>query len=580
MTTLKTGDRTRVSKTRGTTCSNDNDSDAPICVSSGRTGLDKRCTQAQLKTGEQGTCMFAYTCMKSNGTHLGTCIDRFYFGSCCKLKGPQNDLIVENHINYQPVHDNQVFSSSSASSQTTPSSTTVFDTRYTIGGGHKNHSQLTGKPTNMVPISQTGSSHGGLSTVKTDVDSAQHLATETYYSTPTTEKLYIPIHTSHKPNKTENLSSSSGLFTTVHGSSSNIFSASKRPTTQSEGLLISSSSTPLPSTTTQSYYLSTFQVVHNENVDKTPSTVFTKVTTLSPSSPEPSTAWTPIKHVTTTKTTSTTPFRKTTTPGTVTKPILTPVTTKKPIKPVKPITTTRKPPTKKPTSKPAVKPSGSTVKPTTPVKKPVQTTFTHLVTTTKPSAPAKKPIQPTKKPVLSSPKPSTSKPGTTKPTVVHTKVNTTTISTSGRPSSSTTSTARTTTTTSKTTFTTRSPIHGTFTTTEVVFTKPGSKPAATTSTGPPSKFGITTFRPDLTPTSKKPGLVTGSHLTTFNYTVEGVKVPTTESSQSTISNEISSSETVFESIPEIQEENTNVIFQQTGTTAGIRPGGQNDTNGE
>ncbi|XP_066967356.1 serine proteinase stubble isoform X2 [Macrobrachium rosenbergii] len=37
------------------------------------------------KTGEKGVCMFAWDCMKANGTHLGTCIDRFYFGSCCKM---------------------------------------------------------------------------------------------------------------------------------------------------------------------------------------------------------------------------------------------------------------------------------------------------------------------------------------------------------------------------------------------------------------------------------------------------------------------------------------------------------------
>ncbi|XP_047103197.1 serine proteinase stubble isoform X3 [Schistocerca piceifrons] len=31
--------------------------------------------------------MFAYSCLKANGTHLGTCIDRFYFGSCCRMDG-------------------------------------------------------------------------------------------------------------------------------------------------------------------------------------------------------------------------------------------------------------------------------------------------------------------------------------------------------------------------------------------------------------------------------------------------------------------------------------------------------------
>ena len=29
--------------------------------------------------------MFAWNCVEAGGTHLGTCIDRFYFGSCCKM---------------------------------------------------------------------------------------------------------------------------------------------------------------------------------------------------------------------------------------------------------------------------------------------------------------------------------------------------------------------------------------------------------------------------------------------------------------------------------------------------------------
>jgi hypothetical protein len=29
--------------------------------------------------------MFAWNCVEAGGNHLGTCIDRFYFGSCCKL---------------------------------------------------------------------------------------------------------------------------------------------------------------------------------------------------------------------------------------------------------------------------------------------------------------------------------------------------------------------------------------------------------------------------------------------------------------------------------------------------------------
>ncbi|XP_042207156.1 cell wall protein AWA1-like isoform X2 [Homarus americanus] len=39
------------------------------------------------KRGGAGVCMFAWDCMKANGTHLDTCMDSFYFGSCCRLPG-------------------------------------------------------------------------------------------------------------------------------------------------------------------------------------------------------------------------------------------------------------------------------------------------------------------------------------------------------------------------------------------------------------------------------------------------------------------------------------------------------------
>nr|XP_053653090.1 serine protease filzig-like isoform X1 [Cherax quadricarinatus]XP_053653091.1 serine protease filzig-like isoform X1 [Cherax quadricarinatus] len=41
------------------------------------------------KINEAGVCMFAWDCKEANGTHLGTCIDRFYFGSCCKLQSAE-----------------------------------------------------------------------------------------------------------------------------------------------------------------------------------------------------------------------------------------------------------------------------------------------------------------------------------------------------------------------------------------------------------------------------------------------------------------------------------------------------------
>ncbi|XP_011296952.1 serine proteinase stubble isoform X2 [Fopius arisanus] len=38
----------------------------------------------------QGTCMFVWECIKSEGTHVGVCVDTFMFGSCCVHK---NDTI-------------------------------------------------------------------------------------------------------------------------------------------------------------------------------------------------------------------------------------------------------------------------------------------------------------------------------------------------------------------------------------------------------------------------------------------------------------------------------------------------------
>ena len=44
--------------------------------------------------------MFAWNCAEAGGTHLGTCVDRFYFGSCCKL--PEIIRPDELHIMDQP----------------------------------------------------------------------------------------------------------------------------------------------------------------------------------------------------------------------------------------------------------------------------------------------------------------------------------------------------------------------------------------------------------------------------------------------------------------------------------------------
>lgn len=45
--------------------------------------------------GQIGTCMFMWDCIKSEGQHLGTCSDRFLFGSCCYHNSTFNDIDIQ-----------------------------------------------------------------------------------------------------------------------------------------------------------------------------------------------------------------------------------------------------------------------------------------------------------------------------------------------------------------------------------------------------------------------------------------------------------------------------------------------------
>ncbi|XP_049821198.1 serine proteinase stubble [Aethina tumida] len=48
--------------------------------------------------GQEGTCMFVYECIKSEGYHIGMCVDTFMFGSCCAHNATEN--VVEPHHNH------------------------------------------------------------------------------------------------------------------------------------------------------------------------------------------------------------------------------------------------------------------------------------------------------------------------------------------------------------------------------------------------------------------------------------------------------------------------------------------------
>ncbi|XP_053672912.1 mucin-5AC [Anopheles nili] len=57
-------------------------------------------------TGEEGICMFAIDCFKANGTHLGVCIDKIFFGSCCQVNDDRllfDPDITDNSIDHNSV---------------------------------------------------------------------------------------------------------------------------------------------------------------------------------------------------------------------------------------------------------------------------------------------------------------------------------------------------------------------------------------------------------------------------------------------------------------------------------------------
>lgn len=74
--------------------------------------------------------MFAWNCAEAGGTHLGTCVDRFYFGSCCSLPDvikPQ-DMIPTNNINEIPAEPAENVAAPAVTPTTTTSTTTTTTT--------------------------------------------------------------------------------------------------------------------------------------------------------------------------------------------------------------------------------------------------------------------------------------------------------------------------------------------------------------------------------------------------------------------------------------------------------------------
>lgn len=51
----------------------------------------------------EGTCMFVWECIRSEGQHIGMCVDTFMFGSCCAHNLTENIILPEPLVYNKPM---------------------------------------------------------------------------------------------------------------------------------------------------------------------------------------------------------------------------------------------------------------------------------------------------------------------------------------------------------------------------------------------------------------------------------------------------------------------------------------------
>lgn len=168
--------------------------------------------------------MFAYSCAKANGTHLGTCIDRFYFGSCCKTQSITDIDAANEPDNYLNNADNndvvgpsvttdtktgvQMHQQQTTAGTTTDRYSTLRPSSYSTATGYPPSTAQSYKPTGQFTVSSTPS-------------------TTTSTSTSRTQYTEISVSSSTKP--TFSSSSSSSPTGSISSSYSTTISQSTKP---------------------------------------------------------------------------------------------------------------------------------------------------------------------------------------------------------------------------------------------------------------------------------------------------------------------------------------------------------------
>ncbi len=111
--------------------------------------------------------MFAWDCAETGGVHLGTCIDRFYFGSCCKVPDviDANDLTNDGSsgTGYSEDPDTAQVAPAVTTEDSVPAST--VSTTITTTEAETTATTVTTTETEVTETTSTSGSTGGVSLV-------------------------------------------------------------------------------------------------------------------------------------------------------------------------------------------------------------------------------------------------------------------------------------------------------------------------------------------------------------------------------------------------------------------------------
>uniref|UniRef100_A0A2S2PR06 Serine proteinase stubble n=1 Tax=Schizaphis graminum TaxID=13262 RepID=A0A2S2PR06_SCHGA len=170
--------------------------------------------------------MFAYSCAKANGTHLGTCIDRFYFGSCCKTQSVADIDAASEPDNYLNSVDNNDVAGPPGSTDTKTGAPLHLLQQQTTGATAATDRYSTPRPSS---IAATGYPPSTAQSYKPTGQFAVSSTPSTTTSTSTSRTQYTEISVSSGTKPTFASSSSSPPTGSISSSYTTTISHSTKP---------------------------------------------------------------------------------------------------------------------------------------------------------------------------------------------------------------------------------------------------------------------------------------------------------------------------------------------------------------